>query len=59
MREAEEEIIQWAEWRDKVLGRLRKLVDALTDSELDLIRRRYHPNRLAQQMREVGVTPRW
>jgi hypothetical protein len=54
-----DEVSVCTQLRDKALHRLRTTVVALTESELDLIRRRYHPEKLAAQLREAGVSPRW
>jgi hypothetical protein len=50
---------KWIKDRDRKLQTLKATVAALTGDDLDLIKRLYHPQRLAAQLREVGVAPRW
>jgi hypothetical protein len=40
---------------EKALSKLNAIVAALTSEELDLIRRRYRPEHLVEQLRDIGV----
>ncbi len=53
------ERFRWTKKRDAAVARIRKMMAALTDDEKDLIRRKYHPEKLARQLREIGVEPNW
>lgn len=57
--EAEQEIKEWSAKRDKKLARLQTIIAALTPQELKLIKSRYEPEKLARELREIGVAPRW
>jgi hypothetical protein len=57
--EAEDEIRRWTPKRDKALAKLRGIVAALSADELDLIRRRYHCEAVANRLRDLGIEPQW
>jgi hypothetical protein len=58
-QEADGELLRWSRRRDRTLVKLQAIVAALTDKELDLIRRRYQPDQLKAQIAEFGVEARW
>ena len=52
---AEDEIRRWREKRDSKVAQLKKNVSELSRTEIELIRRRYHPNKLRAELLAIRV----
>jgi hypothetical protein len=57
--ENEQEIVRWTAMRDRKLAALHKTLGELTADEKDFIRRRCGPEKLAKDLRQIGVKLNW